>query len=265
MSPQSKQYISRMSFNTNDSAWVAGTCFSAVCLLIQATLFIWRPKIRKVDQKVIVNLTVAKYIQSCVEYKLKQHVYDSNFEVQYLVGLYTLYIFTETVSICWLSFYTKILHTKTFGLHVHEKGNFFLISLLVWLLPALFCQIIYILWFLNRSHLVGLLTTTLFITKCIVLCINFGIVSYILYVIIKNKLVFKYSHTRLIFSVSVILVFLLLLTAAQILVDDNNIFKLYSIFSIEFNTSVYHSLCAINSFQGLSLVAIYIISIKKCS
>lgn len=109
--------------------WITGVVISATCLLIQIFLYVVLPSSRKMDQKILTHLTVARLISTVFEYG---SIYESDNIVQTSV-LILVYFHSDAAVVCWMSVFTKRLYDRLVVVFA-EDMNFVSVSVTVWLL-----------------------------------------------------------------------------------------------------------------------------------
>lgn len=112
------------------NTWTTGIVLSTACLIIQLILYKYVPKIRKTDQMVLTQLTIARLLNTTVEFLLTFDIFNA-MQSDILWGMLT---HSEAVTICWMCVYTKILYDKFVIVLGVEDINFKVLSCLIWLL-----------------------------------------------------------------------------------------------------------------------------------
>lgn len=108
--------------------WYTGMGFSITCLFIQVFLYIVLPSSRKLDQKILTQLTIARLLSIVFEYG---SIYESDNKMQTSVVI-LLYFHSDATVVCWMSVFTKRLYQKLVTVFA-EETNFTCVSITVWL------------------------------------------------------------------------------------------------------------------------------------
>uniref|UniRef100_A0A2H1WAB5 SFRICE_023168 n=1 Tax=Spodoptera frugiperda TaxID=7108 RepID=A0A2H1WAB5_SPOFR len=109
---------------------IVGIAISSLCLILQLVLYKIRPKIRKLDQKILTQLTVARLINSIMEMLMTDQYFND-----YTKDLvFALYFHTDAALISWMFVFTKNLYEKVVLVFVLKKISFLILSLLVWII-----------------------------------------------------------------------------------------------------------------------------------
>ncbi|KAF9823397.1 hypothetical protein SFRURICE_006610 [Spodoptera frugiperda] len=109
-----------------------GIAISSLCLILQLVLYIIRPKIRKLDQKILTQLTVARLINSIMEL-LMTYQYFNDYTKDLV---FALYFHTDAALISWMFVFTNNLYEKVVLVFVIKKISFLILSLLVWIIAV---------------------------------------------------------------------------------------------------------------------------------
>lgn len=254
---------------------ISGIIFSAICLIIQTVLFILRPKIRQMDQKVLMQLAVTRLIHSMVACCYR---FDNAMGIVVAGALYDL---IDTSLRWWMCVYTKNLYEKMVKVFETEKWSFLKLSLVIWFSTIAINIVIFIFLYLfapqGKVHYYDSLcayTILWKVAKCIIICVNFLVFCKIFYVVMKIKFgtrTYKgfsnpefYKNFAGVVKICVVSFFLVCITSLQILIDDVSVIA----FAIDPNTeniewTVAQYILAISSFQGVDIIIIFLILMKN--
>lgn len=227
--------------------WIIGLAISTICLLLQLVLFKIRPKIRKMDQKILTQLTVARLLNSVFELLMSHNLMN-----EYTLDLtFALYIQTDAAMICWMFVYTKSLYDKVVLVFALQKLNFILMSALIWILTipiGVMCPV-----FLNLEKFIEFYHVYAWF-KFVVLTVNILFFGRIFYVIMTRNKNSSRNFTEII-KTCVISFILVCLTSLQVFIND-----ILSYFEIDAATD---SFCVLNSFQPVAATIIFLILAKN--
>ena len=229
--------------------WITGIILSSLCLMLQVILFITKPKIRKIDQKMLTQLTVARLMNTILEMMLINFIFN-----KYTKDLtFALYTQTDAVLICWMFVYTKNLYEKLVLVFVLRKWNFTVLSLMIWILTipvGLLCTLFLSLF----VEYFGVFYKVYAWIKFITLTFNVLFFVRIFYVIVTSR------HSERNFSeiikTCVISFLLVCITSLQVFIND-------SLSYLDVSKSFRNALCIINSYQVLAVTIIFLILTKN--
>lgn len=108
--------------------WYTGMCLAITCLFVQAFLYIMLPSSRKLDQKILTQLTIARLLSIVFEYG---SMYESDDKIQ-TSAIILMYFHSDAALVCWMSVFTKHLYEKIVIVFA-KKNNFTCVSVTVWL------------------------------------------------------------------------------------------------------------------------------------
>lgn len=225
--------------------WITGIILSSLCLVLQIVLFVIRPRIRKMDQKVLTQLTVARLMNTILEFLVGNYL----FNIYTLDVIFALYMQTDVVLICWMFVYTKNLYEKVVLVFVLQKWNFILLSVLIWTVVSIplgvLCPV-----FLScfPDHFTTFYAVYTWL-KFIVLSLNILFFCRIFYVIVNKSKNSNRNFTEII-RTCVISFILVCITSLQVFVND--------IFSY-IDAVKTNAFCLINSYQAIAVTIIFLI------
>lgn len=260
-------------FDTEKYLHLTGIIFSTTCFISKIRLLILHRKIRKYDQKLLMQLAVARLIHSALFYLM---IYYRE-KLFYVIGLSGLPMMTEIALRWWMFIYTKNLYEKMVKVFVSEKWSFLQLSLVIWitspLLTALFHGLICLLWeFDALGFHFRPVSITLTVFKAIPLCVNFVLFIIVFYTIVKTKMTarncdritnvnFNIKFT-IVIKICVISFILVSLTSVQLFVVD--VLIIFLVFG-NGGPTIHLALryvFAISSFQGIEILIIFLILMK---
>lgn len=230
--------------------WFTGFGVSLQCLVIQLFLYAVLPSSRKLDQKILTQLTIARLGNIIFEYLvLVGHTYDPNVRD----AIFALYMQTDAALICWMFVFTKNLYEKVILVFSLKKISFALVSVSIWLLTlpvGILCPL-----FLNKrdSNEFDIFYEVYAIVKFVILCMNLLFFCRIFYVAISRRNDRDLSGLLRTCLVSFNLV---CITSLQVLITD-----LTSFFS-ENLVMLNQAFSIINSFQVFPITVIFVILSK---
>lgn len=223
--------------------WLIGIAISTSCLILQIVLVIIRPKLRKLDQKILIQLTVARLLNSIMELLMTYQYFDDYTKDP----TFALYLQTDAVLVSWMFVFTKNLYDKVVVVFVTYKCNFLLLSVLIWTLTipvGILCPVS-----LQNGFYIELYKTYAWV-KFIVLTMNLLFFARIFWVII-NKSNTGNRNMKNIVKTCIISFLLVILTSLQVFIND--------ILSYLEVTAVSEAFCLINSFQVVPATVIFLI------
>lgn len=272
---------------TAEYLWMTGIAVSTICLIAQTVLYILRPRIRKMDQKVLMQLAVTRLLYSTftlIETSRRVHVQQT--EVYHLVVI-RLFGLMDIALRWWMCAYTKNLYDKIVKVFVPDKWSFLKLSLVVWGSSVVLFALDYGLVYLLKTYDIALIGLPVWIgLKCIPVFINFIFFCKVFYIALRaktasrncNNIAMANSTTNFgsLVKICVISFILVCITSVQILVDDTFRITL-SLMLNEKNTGkmalqafiwknivpVFLYTSAISSFQGVEIIIIFLILNKN--
>lgn len=230
------------------SIWISGIVLSTICLILQLVLFKILPRIRKIDQKILTQLTVARLLNTLLEFIMSHMLF--NLYTRDII--FALYLQTDAVLVCWMFIYTKNLYDKVVLVFALQKWNFVHLSLLIWLLTipiGVLCPVFLILEYFTEYYKVYAWL------KFIILTVNVLFFCKIFYVIITRSKKSNRNFTDII-KTCVISFILVCITSIQVFVTD-------ILSYLEASDNVTDPFCIINSFQVLAVTIIFLILAKN--
>lgn len=228
--------------------WLTGIALSTLCLILQLVLFKIRPQLRKMDQKILTQLTVARLLNSILEYLMTCGVFN----------LYTrdvtfaLYLQTDIVLVCWMFVYTKNLYDKVVLVFALQKWNFVILSVLIWILTiplGVLCPVFLMLGYFTEFY------QAYSLLKFAILTVNVLFFCRIFYVIINRSKNSNRNFTEIL-KTCIISFILVCLTSLQVFVND-----ILSFLEVNITTNAF---CVINSFQAIAATIIFLILARNC-
>ena len=105
---------------------------SSVCLILQGVLSVVKPKLSHVDQNILIQLTVARLLTTCLEFvlnTLRVDIYYRTTEENMLVSLF-YHLFA--VVMLWMFVYAKNLRDQVMSKPVSQQWSLTAVSLLIW-------------------------------------------------------------------------------------------------------------------------------------
>ncbi|PZC82210.1 hypothetical protein B5X24_HaOG211018 [Helicoverpa armigera] len=119
-----------------NAIWSIGIGLSVQCLILQLALFVRLPRVRKMDQKILTQLTAARLINNIMEFLIANLLLN-----QYTLDVtYALYMQTDLAMVCWMFVYTRHLYDKVVLVFTLQKWNFIVLSVLIWTLTIPFAH-----------------------------------------------------------------------------------------------------------------------------
>ncbi|PZC82211.1 hypothetical protein B5X24_HaOG211019 [Helicoverpa armigera] len=228
--------------NIENCIWIVGLGLSVQCLIIQVLLFVGLPRVRKMDQKILTQLTAARLINNIMEFLISNMIMN-----EYTLDVtFALYLQTDLVMICWMFVYTRHLYEKVVLVFTLHKWNFILLSVLIWtiMIPSgVLCPITLMLGYFQQYYnlCAGL--------KFIVLAANIVFFCRILHVMVSRSRVCERNVSDIIKTIVITLLFVFL-TILQVLVND-----ILSVFNVQSATDVFF---IINSYQPLVATILFV-------
>lgn len=108
--------------------WYVGMAISVTCLIIQVLFYSLLPASRRTDQRILTQLTVARFLNIAFEYG---SLYESeNTPLTCVIVL--MYFHSDAALVCWMSIFTKRLYDKLVVVFA-EDMNYLCLSVSVWL------------------------------------------------------------------------------------------------------------------------------------
>lgn len=227
---------------------IVGIAISSLCLILQLVLYKIRPKIRKLDQKILTQLTVARLINSIMELLMTDQYFND-----YTKDLvFALYFHTDAALISWMFVFTKNLYEKVVLVFVLKKISFLILSLLVWIIVipiGVLCPVSLVVdFFLDYYKVYSWL-------KFIVLTMNLLFFGKIFYVIAtRNQKTNR--NMKDIVKTCIISFVLVCMTSLQVFIND--------ILSYLEMTTLSNIFCLINNYQVIPATVIFLILSKNC-
>ncbi|CAK1583030.1 unnamed protein product [Parnassius mnemosyne] len=227
--------------------WLVGISVSLVGLALKISFFILIPKCRNFDEEVLLQLTIARTLNTICEYCI-MYVRSSNVIKDII---YTMYMQTDLVLVLWMFVFSKNLYNKVVYVFPVEKPNLVVMSGLIWII----------------SLPVGLICPSLLKLKHnVYFNIYYKVYAHIkLFVIVVNALIFfkifsvairkgkSNAHSVKHYVKTAIIAFILIcITSLQVLVTDILSFYYYSY------TMLVKIFCVINSFQVIAISVIFV-------
>uniref|UniRef100_A0A2H1VJM4 SFRICE_033466 n=1 Tax=Spodoptera frugiperda TaxID=7108 RepID=A0A2H1VJM4_SPOFR len=229
---------------------IVGIAFSSLCLILQLVLYKIRPKIRKLDQKILTQLTVARLIHSMMELLITYKYFDDY--TRHLV--FALHLQTDAVLISWMFVFTKNLYEKVVLVFVIKNIRFLKLSLLVWFL-AVPVGVIHTVSLVKGFFVHYYIVYSSF--KFIVLVINLLYFGRIFYVIRNN------TKLKIKAIIKASIIFFLLLCVTSIFVFIQIILEM--LFGFEVYRTLNRIINCINIYQVVPATIIFLILTKKCT
>lgn len=235
------------------ATWFTGISLSVVCIITQLSLFYYRKEVRKIDQKILTQLSVARLMNTIVEYLSAdtEHV-ANNSPVK--TTLITFYVQSDAALICWMFIYTKNIYDKVVQVFFLEKWSSLRLSLVIWF-GSLPVGLLYPL-FIKRNIAEDYLKAYNII-KFLTLSVNLLFFCKIFYVIAIKHSTNSVNFGRLLKS-CVISFLLVCITSLQVALTD------WLSFYIK-DSMIATTFCVINSYQVLAISIIFTILSKNAS
>lgn len=243
--------------------WFLGISFSVVCLLAQMFIYIVLPLSRKLDQKILTHLTVARLLNSIIEYLILRLKTTSLPILRDVI--FAVYLQTDTALFCWMFFFTKILYFKMVQevFAMNDKISFILVSVTIWLgtlLIGILCPVFLNIDLHNRKNGRDTKHFVMFydvygIVKFIILTINLLFFCRIFWVAMKMKTE-RDVNVKGVLKTCLVSFILVSITSLQVLLTDFSSYFLnkYEQLNLDFKV--------INSFQVLAITTIFVILTK---
>lgn len=188
--------------------WCLGIGLSVTCLFIQMSIYIV-PLNRKLDQKILTQLTIARLLNIVFEYG---SMYESKNSVQTCV-IIMMYFYSDAALVCWMSVFTKRLYDRIVIVFTEEM-NFVRVTVLVWLLSLPIGLICFALMFFHANYIFKFCSVYC-IVKCVVLSLNLLVFCRIFRVVFTVKAERNFKSTL---KTCIISFLLLSITSIQIFI-----------------------------------------------
>lgn len=227
---------------------IVGIAISSLCLILQLVLYIIRPKIRKLDQRILTQLTVARLINSIMELMMTYRYFNDYTKDP---G-FALYFQTDAALVSWMFVFTKNLYEKVVLVFVLKKISFLKLSLLVWFLAMPIGVLCPVSLKVHFFHVYYNVYTWL---KFIVLVMNVLFFGRIYYVIIRRPSTNK--NMKNIIQTCIISFILVCLTSVQVLIND-----ILSYLELIIVSNIF---CLINNYHVVPATVIFLILAKNVS
>ncbi|XP_063624664.1 uncharacterized protein LOC134796397 [Cydia splendana] len=232
--------------------WLLGIAVSAVCLILQLLVLILIPNARKYDEKVLVQLTIARIVNTVCEFlisfeNLEQGLFND--------VVYGLYFQSDFALVSWMFIFTKNLYDKVVLVFVYEKIRLRIVSCLVWFLTlpvGVLCPVLLTYY----KEYWNIFYKSYSQVKFFMLLLNALIFVEIFHVACKIG-VDRTKNVKHLVKTSVIAFILVCITSAQVLITD-----LLSYFIVGHEDIIY-TFCVVNSFQTFAITIIFIILAGK--
>lgn len=228
--------------------WLIGILVSLLCFAGQCLLFILRPKIRKLDQKILAQLTVARCVNTLTEFLIGNLVFTKHSRIV----VFALYFQSDAVQISWMFVFTKNLYDKVVQVFILQNWNFIRLSILIWVL-TITIGVIGVL--LISTDYFYYYYKTWAVTKFIFMLVNLLFFGNVFYVIYKRTTNIN-RHFIDIVKTCVISFLLVCVTSLQVLLTD-----LTSFFSE--NNLISNIFCIINSYQVVAITIVFVVLVKN--
>ncbi|CAH0625259.1 unnamed protein product [Chrysodeixis includens] len=229
--------------------WLFGIVVSSLCFITQAVLLYLRPKIRKLDQKILTHLAAARLMNTILEYVMSHLLF--NYYTKDLT--FALYLQTDIVLVCWMFIYTKNLYDKVVLVFALQQRNFLLLSILIWVLTIPIGVLMPVFIQINVFDEAYRAYAWL---KFLVLAVNLLLYGKIFYVIITRNRNSNRNFTDII-KTCVISLILVCITSLQVFLTDILTY-------FESGDIVTDTFCILNSFQVVAVTIIFLILAKNC-
>ena len=229
--------------------WLVGIFSSTMCLMLQSFLFICIPQSRKFDEVIVSEMTIARIINTILEFYIIYYSANENYIVR--VSAYLIYMHSDLVMLCFMFIFTKHLYNKIVVVFPMVTYNLSITSLITWLTPLPISFLGPILLEINSEYY----------------SIFLNVYTHVkFFICILNALVFveiiRVAFRRNTFLKTAIITFVLVtVTSLQVLVTD--LVNYY--YEYIRSRCLLLVFCVINSFQVLVLTGIFIILVKKKS
>lgn len=242
-------------FEVLKTSWLIGIAVSAICLTIQLFILLLIPNSRKYDEKVLSQMTAARFLNTLCEFLICNGKFASGIWSEVV---YALYFHSDFALICWMFVFTKNLYDKVVLVFVFEKLSMLVVSCLVWTLTAPIGILCPVLLTLSEGSFFQLYYKVYSHVKFFILLLNALVFFEIFHVAIRIG-VDKSKNIRHLVKTAIIAFILICITSLQVLVSDllsyfkNDDQKMFVIFVF----------CVINSFQAIAITIIFIILARK--
>ncbi|XP_063364106.1 uncharacterized protein LOC134652844 [Cydia amplana] len=233
--------------------WLLGIAVSTACLILQLLVLILIPNARKYDEKVLVQLTIARIVNTACEFQISYE----NLEPGLLNDVvYGLYFQSDFALVSWMFIFTKNLYDKVVLVFVYEKIRLRIVSCLVWFLTlpvGVLCPVLLTYY----KQYWNIFYKSYSQVKFFMLLLNALIFIEIFHVACKIG-VDRTKNVKHLVKTSVIAFILVCITSAQVLITD-----LLSYYFIVGHEDIIFTFCVVNSFQTFAITIIFIILAGK--
>lgn len=183
-----------------------GLILSTICVIIQVIWLAIEKQIRRRDQKILLQLSIAKlmFVYTCMADR-----YILNYAGW--IVYHFLYMELQTVTPAWMFFFAYNLHGKLVNVFVQKKYSFVKLSILIWIVPMPFA-ISYCLLIKYRVINDFYVEITFFLTMFPLLIAN---TCFLIVIFVKTIKRNKNQNNLQIVKVSLVLLVLLLTVGVQ--------------------------------------------------
>lgn len=231
--------------------WLIGFSVSVLCVLIQLFLYVILASSRKLDQKILTQLTVARLGNVIVEYFVMGGTSD---DPKIRDTVFALYIQTDAALIFWMFVFTKNLYDKVVLVFSLKKISFVLVSVSIWLLTLPIGLLCPLLLSIHDGRGFNTFYFVYGIVKFIILSMNLLFFCRIFWVAISRRPERDFKGLLRTCVVSFILVSI---TSLQVLLTD-----LTTFFAKDHEALLSFAFGVVNSYQVLPITIIFVILSK---
>lgn len=239
-------------------SWFTGMGLSLLCVFIQVYIYIVFPSSRKLDQKLLTQLTAARLANTILEYVAMQIPYHPIF-TNISLALYTQ---SDAALICWMFVFTKNLYDKVVLVFPMQNTNFVIVSVAVWILTlpiGVLCP-----FFIEKDRQTNLqfnyfktFYDVYALTKFIILSFNLLFFCQIFIVAMNRR---KFSDKKGFLRICFVSFILVSITSIQVFLTD-----LWSYFGGNSKVKLHIIFTVINSYQVLAITVLFVVLSKGTS
>lgn len=228
--------------------WLIGITITAICLILQLVLFSLIPSCRKLDLKILTQITIARLINTAFEFIIMKDLVYSTWT---LFASNLLYSHSDCALVCWMFLFSKNLYDKVVQVFTTKKMTFALKSVIVWLITlpvgVLFPIFTFNGMFSNDYSYLSILYKSYAILKFVILIVNLLFFCRIFYVAITRRIS---GNNQGVMRTCVISFILVSISSLQVLLTDFLSYFGHHLVTIVFSV--------VNSYQVLLVMVIFV-------
>lgn len=224
-------------------SWLVGVVLSGVCLILQVVLYVRIPASRKVDLKILTQITVARLIHVVLEFVIMEDLIIDDW-TRFIA--FMVYGTSDCALITWMFLFSKNLYDKVIQVFTTKKVTFVLKSVLVWVLALPIGVLFPTLLHYELIYYFGVWCKVYSSLKFAVLVVNLFFFCRIFYVAMKRKLS---GNVKGVVRTCVISFILVSISSVQVLLTDLLSFFDQNLVGVVFSV--------INSYQVLAVMIVF--------